>query len=91
VPRFSEHLGALRHTETLPVLWHWPAAVPLAANPSTTSTGNAYSKVIDAPMDQVESPILVLWDELPSWQQNNELIKGSYRRASHSSKIFKEP
>jgi hypothetical protein len=40
------------------------------------------TKIGDAAVDK--SRILLLWDELPSWQQNNEFIRGSYRRASHS-------
>jgi hypothetical protein len=40
------------------------------------------TKIGDAAVDK--SRILLLWDELPSWQQNNEFIRGSYRQASHS-------
>lgn len=42
------------------------------------------TKIGDAAVDKVESRFLLLWDELPSWQQNNEFIRGSYRQASHS-------
>lgn len=54
---------------------------------STTGAGDVVEELEDsakAAGQKVEHLLTVLWDDLPSWQQDNHYIHGGYRPASNS-------
>src|SRR5436305_5620486 len=51
---------------------------------SAASAGNSITEVAKEIEERVEKAILLLWDELPSWQQDNHYIRSGYRRESRS-------
>ncbi|RPB21036.1 HlyIII-domain-containing protein [Terfezia boudieri ATCC MYA-4762] len=64
---------------------HTRAGVDGKAKQSTA--GKLESKLVDvviAAEHKIERVLTCLWDELPSWQQDNHFIRSGYRRASNS-------
>src|SRR5436190_396371 len=51
---------------------------------SITLTANTISEVAKEIEERVQKAILLLWDELPLWQQDNHYIRSGYRRESRS-------
>lgn len=52
--------------------------------PSTTSTTELLFETAKNIERRVETSLTVLWDDLPSWQQDNHYIKSGYRPATSS-------
>ncbi|KAI9789464.1 MAG: hypothetical protein M1816_006006 [Peltula sp. TS41687] len=55
-------------------------------NDKDSSHGPILEEVAEVIEEKIEQALLVLWDDLPHWQRDNQYIRSGYRQASSSIK-----